>query len=840
MKRAIASRLAALIVTRPVAVAVVIGVLVTLAGIQASRLYVNHNQLDMLPQDLPAVEATKEITRYIGGVGFLMLALRADDEAHLKAVSDALAEKIEAMPEVRHVTHKQDVSFVRERIGLLADTDDVKEAYRRIRKKVKAILAANNPFHIELVETKDEPLVLDDIIEKYTKLNKKSITDPYYIDDAKEMLMVLIKPKHPSEDLASTRALLEKLNRFLADFNANNDLDATLKEGYDGVEPGSTVTYGFTGTYKTNVDDSDSIMRALAPSSLVAFGGILLYVLIFLRSFSASILLMLTLVAATVMTFGFAQIAIGELNTITAILGAILMGLGIDFGIHLLYRLREEYTESEDIELSIARTLEHSGAASAASALTTSAALYVLVFAHLTAFVEFGIIMGTGVLIQMVMMYVTIPTLYVILSKIRPDFLGSLRTKKQNRSDRQGLENRRFPYARAILAVSVLLTAALAYFATNAEFDYDSRSLMATNNPALKLREEMRRRFQISSDPVGIYTKTLDESLALFQKLTPVSEDSMIESVVSINALVPPQEEQRANQKYLKKLERMLVDLDPSALEAEQEGLSKKLEQAMPYLRVEPFTVDEVPSWILWQLKPVPESNTEGWMTYIYPKTTLWDGRELLKFADEVDEIEVDGTTYHSAGAAVLMAQVASYVLNDGRLLTGLAAGLIFVILLLSFQRFSAALFSVLPLVAGLVWMLGLMTIFDYQLNFMNVVVFPVVFGYGISAGIHVYSRYVESGSVMLAVRRTGAAVAASSLTTLVGWGALFVSSHRGLISMGMLACLGIASSLLVSLTVLPALLEVMGGRGDGPGTKASTEPASELESAPVDARRAS
>ncbi len=249
MKRAIASRLAALIVARPVAVAVVIGILVTLAGIQASRLYVNHNQLDMLPQDLPAVEATKEITRYIGGVGFLMLALRADDEAHLKAVSDALAEQIEAMPEVRHVTHKQDVSFVRERIGLLAQTADVKEAYRRIRKKVKAILAANNPFHIELVETKDEPLVLDDIIEKYTKLNKKSITDPYYIDDAKEMLMLLIKPKHPSEDLASTRTLLEKLDRFLADFNANNDLDATLKEGYDGVEPGSTVTYGFTGTY---------------------------------------------------------------------------------------------------------------------------------------------------------------------------------------------------------------------------------------------------------------------------------------------------------------------------------------------------------------------------------------------------------------------------------------------------------------------------------------------------------------------------------------------------------------------------------------------------------------
>ncbi|MEO1172574.1 MAG: export protein, partial [Myxococcota bacterium] len=182
--------------------------LLALSGWRASYLYVNHNQLDMLPQDLPAVQATKDVLRYVGGVGFLMVVLRADDEAHLKATSDELAKRLEAMPEVRHVTYKQDVAFVRERIGLLAETEDVKEAYKRIRKKVKAVLAKNNPFHIELVKTEDEPLVLDDIIEKYTKLNKKDITDPYYIDDKKEMLTLLVKPKHEEQELEKSRILL--------------------------------------------------------------------------------------------------------------------------------------------------------------------------------------------------------------------------------------------------------------------------------------------------------------------------------------------------------------------------------------------------------------------------------------------------------------------------------------------------------------------------------------------------------------------------------------------------------------------------------------------------------
>ncbi|MEM6734028.1 MAG: MMPL family transporter, partial [Myxococcota bacterium] len=393
-----------------------------------------------------------------------------------------------------------------------------------------------------------------------------------YIDDKKEMITVLVKPAHPEEELELTRQVLKKIEAVIAKFNEDNPVGATLKEGYEGIVEGSTVTYGYSGGYKITLDDSDSIMKALAPSSIVAFVGILLYVIVFLRSPVATFLLMFTLVAATVVTFAFAQLAIGSLNTITAILGAILMGLGIDFGIHLLYRLREEYSREQDIQTAIAETLEHSGSASAASALTTASALYVLVFAHLNAFVEFGIIMGTGVLIQALAMYLAIPTFYVLISRFWPGVMKSLIVKKQASEDLEGLKSRSFPWARGIIVGSVLLTAGLAYFASNAEFDYDSRSLMATNNPGLKLREQIRQRFQISSDPVGIYTETLEETKALYDHLESkrrADENSIMESVVSINRLVPPREKQEENQKYLQKLDRLLKDLDPAVLEAE-------------------------------------------------------------------------------------------------------------------------------------------------------------------------------------------------------------------------------------------------------------------------------
>ena len=84
----------------------------------------------------------------------------------------------------------------------------------------------------------------------------------------------------------------------------------------------------------------------------------------------------------------------------------------------------------------------------------------------------------------------------------------------------------------------------------------------------------------------------------------------------------------------------------------------------------------------------------------------------------------------------------------------------------------------------------------------------------------------------MVAIRTTGGAVFAATFTTLTGWAALLISGHRGLISMGVLACFGMGSTLLVSLTVLPALLQLFQQR-----KAANAAPA---EAAPEPAREAS
>ena len=90
----------------------------------------------------------------------------------------------------------------------------------------------------------------------------------------------------------------------------------------------------------------------------------------------------------------------------------------------------------------------------------------------------------------------------------------------------------------------------------------------------------------------------------------------------------------------------------------------------------------------------------------------------------------------------------------------------------------------------------------------MNVLVFPIIIGYAIQNGIYIYYRFLEEVDVAHALVKVGPAVIASTLTTLVGWSVLLLAEHRGLHSIGLAASIGISTTLVIALTLLPSILE--------------------------------
>ena len=105
----------------------------------------------------------------------------------------------------------------------------------------------------------------------------------------------------------------------------------------------------------------------------------------------------------------------------------------------------------------------------------------------------------------------------------------------------------------------------------------------------------------------------------------------------------------------------------------------------------------------------------------------------------------------------------------------------------------------------------------DFSLNFVNLIMFPLLLGSAIDYGIYMVfeaqSARRPSSSELMA--HTGRAVFYCMGTTLIGFGSFVTSSYTGLISMGVASLWGYTGAVFGALVTLPALLGLLRERQD-------------------------
>jgi hypothetical protein len=817
-------------------VAVLVTILALLAGSlwATSKLTINSNQLDLISQELPEVKEVKRVIDMVGGSGYLMLALRGADEPTLKRVSDDIAAQLTADKEnVRFITYKIPVEFVQEKMVLFIKTEDLAEGKRRIMAYLKDQLRRANPFFIELKKTEPVKLEMQDLVDKYSSVGKKSIRDDYYISADRKMLMILIKPMWDTNEIGKTKVYVEKLGKDLAKYSKENAAGVQLVEDYDLMGDAKKVAYGFTGSYKTAVDDSYAIEESLEPVAIIAFLAIFAITIAFFRKWAPTVIVVSGMVIGTIMTMGFTYITVGELNMITSILGGILMGFGIDYGIHFVFRTRLELGAGKPYDEAIRDAIVNAGRPALVSAVVTSGSFFVLMVSEFRGFSQFGFLAGCGTLILGFTLFAWSPALLALAGRINPAWpqklIGIMKPPAAANTSGQEL---RIPKPGRMLAICSVVVVAICACAVpwvsseppagkelgfferlkyGVRFNYNTRALMPANVPSVKLQDEINARFQISSDPIAVYTPTLEEAKEVYDELT-LNKDKYpaIDQVVSIFTFVPPPDVAKANRKILDEWQEELKDIDISALPPENQD---KAALAMKMLAAQPYDVHGVPDIYAKQFRHLPTTKPEnhGYLTFIYPSVDLWDGKLMLQFADQTSVIKTaSGKEFRSAGAAQLYARLARIVLSDGKWTVILATLWILVMHFADFRNAPLALASVIPLTVGLAMMLGFMALSDLRLNFMNIIIMPILLGFGVSHGLYLLHRFLEGTSPLVALRSVGAAVASSTLTAVAGFAALLAASHNGLRSMGLVACIGLITTLVVSFTVLAAVMQVL------------------------------
>ncbi|MGH2898431.1 MAG: MMPL family transporter, partial [Solirubrobacteraceae bacterium] len=192
------------------------------------------------------------------------------------------------------------------------------------------------------------------------------------------------------------------------------------------------------------------------------------------------------------------------------------------------------------------------------------------------------------------------------------------------------------------------------------------------------------------------------------------------------------------------------------------------------------------------------------------------DDAALFRFVESTTAIAPTVT-----GIALTNVESAQAIMGAFREALVGAAIVITLLLLVLWRRVSDTLVALAPLALASLLLTAIMVAFGMRWNFANVLVLPVLLGIGIDSGIHLVHRWRHADHTNDALLNTSTArgVIQSTLTTIASFGALALSIHPGLASLGILLTIGLILILVANLVLIPALLA---GRSAGPAQPAT------------------
>jgi uncharacterized protein len=679
--------------------------------------------------------------------------------------------------------------------------------------------------------------------------------DGFLWSEDKQLLFVLANPK----------AAIGEFNRYE---QAVQRIRADVRE-LQRVHPG--VEVGITGKAVLDADEMGVAQRDTTIASLIALVGVALLFAAFFKGVARPAFVVITLVIGLSWTLGFTTLTIGHLNIFTIIFAPMLIGLGDGYGIHFISRYEEERARCRNARDALERTFTGTGGGITAAALTMAAAFYMLFFTGFKGLSELGVITGSGLLLMFLATFISLPALLVLDERWRGAPKHPL--KRPREEVHRGYVELLYRFPRATLAVSAPLAglSLLALGGVRADFNLlhlqsaETESVIWVENIFASTKRSLLYGELVAESPEEVRRKTAAlqalpsvervESIAsvipedqarklhLIEDLRPLLADLSLppdsDEAVDVEALSvilgritfkmaqegegtqdaggeqlhqEMQEVRRLSGAVLDAMERLGRVEALQALSAFQAELTRDLAEKLALLqdnlRAEPLTSADLPP----ALRQRYVGRTGHYRLFVFPTENIWEFDALARFVADLQSVDSDALGTPVMNFAYLSAIVAGYTKAGLYALVGVAC-----LAFLAFRELRPTLLALIPFSVGAVWTLGLMALWQVPLNVGNLLFLPLVMGIGIDNGIYVVHRFWtarDSAEHPLPLdRSTGQAITLASLTTMVGFGSLMISSHRGINSLGLLVALGVGSVLLASLTVLPSLLAVLAAR---------------------------
>jgi predicted RND superfamily exporter protein len=629
----------------------------------------------------------------------------------------------------------------------------------------------------------------------------------YFLSQDHRSLLIIADPIRPATNLPFTQKLIEVIEPLL-DFRPE-------------------VSIQYTGAYPIVLEKATGLRLDMQSSMITAF---VLVLALFFFAYRRPITLLFVgfpLMVGVQITLAIAALLIGRLNVLTSAFAVILIGLGIDFAIHLYDRYHSERSLGLDVRQAMEKTLTETGSGILTGGGTTILAFCTLLLGRGQGIMELGGLVAAGLIFCLISTYFVLPS-----------FLAWTDSRGRDRYVYRPLKDfglkalSRFleRHPRPFIIVFSFITASFFALALGIEFEADLHSLGPKKIEAIEVYEHLERMFPRGNREafVVLEDSTLEGLLrreeSLVHGIREYREKAQILSVSSLSHLIPSVEEQRKRRQLLRQSFDFTRVRESLLRELRSQGFKlDPFEQTLRWMdrlsKPSDGSNAVMPETILHRLQSSPmgkwvnrslvqkQGHYRGILTVLYERDRL----DLVQLERDLREFDQRaGVT----GLDLINIDLFRMVRKDLLVIAPLAILSVVLLLYLHFRRWRVVILALVPLSVGITWMLGLMSLLGWKINYINGVVIPMIVGIAIDDGIHIIHRYLENSryDIRGAVQYTGRAVAMTSLTTMVGFGSMVTAQYRALSSMGWIIILGIGSCLLTSLFLLPPLLVIFLG----------------------------
>ncbi len=591
----------------------------------------------------------------------------------------------------------------------------------------------------------------------------------YFVTPDRKTLIMILDPAGSPRDISFSRKFVDSMQAVL---------DAYRVSG---------LSAEITGSHAITLHEASSMKQQIVWNTLFSVLAVMLLFLVFFRSLKGLLYVMTPVVSSIVVTMGIALLIFGSLSEVTGAFAGLIIGLGIDLGIVLYVRYLIDIQSCLHPVECMDRSIGAVYRSITTGVITTALTFLPMAFSSFRGIQELGMLTGIGMLMCWIFLF-TVASLAIKPSSGRFIELQWLKDV--------GLYAANRPFQ--VIAAAACISLFLALFIPRVPFEGDITKLGTGNNRPRKILESLKDSY-IREQGVFITDVSGERESALIRSIE--IKEALAKNFDSLSAagdILPPLVRQRKNLSAIAALDPQNVVRNFTNIAAEKgfdvAGFDVFINGLLKMLSNKEFIT-------LKDIEPVNEML-----------------ERLLIHEDDHWRIIVAGNLkpyvpgsalagYDVTGPAFIRQELFSILKKDTLFIGSIGLLLVNIVLFLDFRNVYRVLLCQAPVLISILCTFGIMGLTGISLNFMDAIVFVLLFGIGTDYTVHLLHRYLFDRDIGNTLLHTGKAVLVAGLTTIAGFGSIGMSSYKGLATMGQVAAIGTALCIILSFTLFPALL---------------------------------